>query len=80
MAAFVATVLGLACAFYGYALARFGREIKLLKARRAHGVPLVTPFRGMPESTRYADSGAEAGPKAKVTVLQAHGVVNRDVA
>jgi hypothetical protein len=76
MAAFVAIVLGSACAFYGYALARFGREIKRLKARRARGISLVVPFRGMPESATYLDSVA----KAKVTVLSAHGAVNRDVA
>jgi hypothetical protein len=76
MAVFVAIVLAMACAFYGYALARFGREIKLLKAQRARGLSLVVPFRGMPESPRYADSSA----RAKVAVLPTHGVVNRDVA
>ena len=76
MAVFVAIVLATTCVFYGYALARFGREIKLSRAQRARGVPLVVPFRGMPKSTRYSDSS----PRAKVTVLPAHGVVNRDVA
>ena len=75
MAAFLVIVLGAACAFYGYALARFGREIRLLRAQRTRGVPLVVPFRGMPESAR---SGSSA--KAKVTVLPVSGAINRDVA
>ncbi|HEX4003578.1 MAG TPA: hypothetical protein VHX36_13080 [Candidatus Acidoferrales bacterium] len=75
MAAFIAIVLGGACTFYGYALARFGREIKLLRAQRGRGGPLVVPFRGMPES-RYSESAA----KTKVTVLPMGGAIDRDVA
>jgi len=76
MAAFFAIVLGAACAFYGYVLAQFGREIRLSRAQRARGVPLVVPFRSMPESARYSD----AVTKTKVTVLPVNGLVNRDVA
>jgi hypothetical protein len=76
MAAFIAIVLGAACVFYGYALARFGREIKLLRSRRTPGALLVVPFRGMPESARHTESST----KAKVTVLPVNSVVNRDVA
>jgi len=76
MAAFVAIVLGAACAFYCYALARFGREIRLLRSQRIRGAALVVPFRGMPESGRYADSGT----RTKVTVLPVNGMANRDVA
>lgn len=76
MAAFIAIVLGTACAFYCYALAQFGREIKLLKSQRSRGVPLVVPFRGMPESRECAGSGAIT----KVTVLPVNATVRRDVA
>jgi hypothetical protein len=75
MAVFIAIVLGAACAFYGYALAQFGREIGLLRSRRNRGAAFVVPFRGMPES-RYPESA----PKSKVTVLPVAGVANRDVA
>lgn len=74
MAAFIAIALGAACVFYGYALARFGREIKLLRFQRARGAALVVPFRSMPESGRYSSA------RAKVTVLPVNGMANRDVA
>jgi len=76
MAAFFTIVLGAACVFYGYVLAQFGREIRILRSQRNRGVPLVVPFRGMPESNRYSD----AVTKTKVTVLPVNGLVNRDVA
>lgn len=76
MAAFVVVVLGAACAFYGYALAQFGREIRLLRGQRNRGAALVVPFRGMPESSRYSDFSA----REKVTVLPVNGMANRDVA
>lgn len=76
MAAFIAIVLGAACVFFGYALAQFGREIKLLRSQRNRGVPLVVPFRGMPESRESAGSAAIT----KVTVLPMNATVRRDVA
>ncbi len=78
MAAFIAIVLGAECIFYCYALVRFGREIKGLRSRRARGVPLVIPFRGMPELRESA--GSFAGSENKVTVLPVNGVIKRDVA
>jgi hypothetical protein len=76
MAAFITIVLGGACVFYGYVLAQFGREISLLRSQRNRGAAFVVPFRGMPESARYSDTGA----RSKVTVLPVSGVANRDVA
>jgi hypothetical protein len=76
MAAFIAIVLGAACVFCGYALARFGREIGLLRSQPARGVLLVVPFRGMPESRESTSSGR----KNNVTVLPVSGAANRDVA
>jgi hypothetical protein len=76
MAVFVVIVLGAACVFLVYALGQFGREIGLLKSQRNRGAALVVPFRGMPESARYSDSGA----RTKVTVLPVSGMAKRDVA
>jgi hypothetical protein len=76
MAAFIVIVLGAACVFYGYAVARFGREIGLLRSQRTRGAALVVPFRGMPESARHSDSDA----RAKVTVLPVNSMAHRDVA
>ena len=78
MAAFIAIVFGTACLFYGYVLTQFGREIRVLRSQRARGVPLVTPFRGMPE---FRESPVTVvAIKPKVTVLPASGAVKRDVA
>lgn len=76
MIAFITIVLGGACAFYGYALAQFGREIRLIRGERKRGAALVVPFRGMPESAGYSDLSA----REKVTVLPVNGMANRDVA
>lgn len=76
MAVFITIVLGGACAFYGYVLVQFGREIRRLRGQRNRGAALVVPFRGMPESARYSDSHA----REKVTVLPVNGMANRDVA
>lgn len=76
MAAFIAVVLGAACVFFGYALARFGREIRVLRCQRAQGAPLVIPFRGTPE---FRES-ARLTVRSKITVLPANRAATRDVA
>jgi len=78
MAVFIAIALGTACIFYGYALLRFGREIRSLRSRRVRSVPLVIPFRGMPEFRESARPFA--GNENKVTVLPVSGAVRQDVA
>lgn len=76
MAALFAIVLGAACAFYVYALVRFGREIWLLRSQRNRGVTIAAPFQNLPESLEQPGSRR----KAKVTVLPANGAADRDVA
>jgi hypothetical protein len=75
MAAFVTIVLGAACAFYCYALARFGREIGLLRSQRSRGATVIVRFRGTREMARFSKSKS----KSKITVLPV-GTANRDVA
>lgn len=74
MAASVVIVLGAACAFYCYALVRFGREISLLRSQRNRSV--IVPFRSAPEFRR----GAARDSSTKMTVLPISGDVDRDVA
>jgi hypothetical protein len=76
MAAFIAIVFGAACAFYGYALVQFRREIDLLRSQRNRGATMIVPFRSAPESRQRAESDRQT----KVTVLPLSGMANRDVA
>ncbi len=77
MAALFAIVLGAACAFYVYALMRFGREIWLLRSQRNRGVT-IWPRRS--RTCRNPSNNPARARKAKVTVLPVNGAADRDVA
>lgn len=70
MTALVTITLAAICAFYGYCLVRFGREIKLLRSQRATS---VIPFRVLEER-----GGLD--PSTKVTVMPVSRAAKRDVA